>query len=105
MGNNEIDVNNFTVARRTRLACFGLTCGVPVALGRFVYQLAFRSGTKTFAETATDNEVEAFCRGPDAMAVKSVVICKNLIITGRCMTAIGRCFWIINLDVSGCKAL
>ena len=38
----------FTVARRARLACFGLICGAPYALGRFVYVFAFKSRTKTF---------------------------------------------------------
>ena len=98
--------NNFTVARRARLACFSLTCGGPAALCRFVYVFAFRdSRTKTFTKTANDDGVELFCQEPDAMAVRSIVICNNMLITARAMTAINFCFRTTKLDISGCSEL
>jgi len=104
--NNTITVNNFTVARRARLACFSLTCGAPAALCRFIYVLAFRdSRTKTFTKTANDDGVELFCQEPDAMAVRSIVICNNMLITARAMTAINFCFRTTKLDISGCSEL
>jgi len=96
--------NNFTVARRARLACFSLTCGAPAALCRFIYVLAFRdSRTKTFTKTANDDGVELFCREPDAMAVRSIIICDNMLITDRAITAIVRCDWITKLNLSLCS--
>ena len=90
---------------RVILACFGLICGVPATLGRFVYVFAFKSRTKTFTETTNDNAVELFCREPDAMAVKSIIIRHNKLITDRAITAISRCFYITKLDLSGCSEL
>ena len=95
----------FTVARRARLACFGLICGAPYALGRFVYVFAFKSRTKTFTETTNDDTVELFCGEPDAMAVKSIIIRHNKLITDRAITAISHCFYITKLDLSGCSEL
>ena len=95
----------FTVARRARLACFGLICGAPYALGRFVYFFAFRSRTKQFTETANDDAIELFCQEPDAMAVTSILIFENKLITDRAITAISRCFYITKLDLSGCSEL
>ena len=69
--------------RRVILACFDLICGVPATLGRFVYVFAFKSRTKTFTETTNDNAVELFCREPDAMAIKSIIIGFNMLITDR----------------------
>ena len=101
-----VTVNNFTVARRARLACFGLTCGAPAALCRFAYVFAFRdSRTKTFTKTANDDGVELFCQEPDAMAVRSIVIRNNMRITARAMTAISFCFRTTKLDISGCSEL
>ena len=39
------------------------------------------------------------------MAVKSIVICNNKLITDRATTAIGFCFRITKLDLSGCDEL
>ena len=91
---------------RALVGCFGLICGAPAALGRFVYVFAFKSRrTKTFTETTNDDTVELFCREPDAMAVTSIIICENKLITDRAMTAIGYCFRITKLDLSGCSEL
>ena len=90
---------------RTLVACFGLTCGAPYALCRCVYVFAFKSRTKTFTATTNDNGIELFCREPDAMAVKSIVIRNNEVITVRAISMVGRCFWITKLDLSGCENL
>ena len=87
------------------LACFGLTCGAPAALCRFAYVLAFKSRTKMFTQTTNDNAIELFCQEPDAMAVRSIVIRENKLITDRATTAIGFCFRIMTLDLSGCDEL
>ena len=86
-------------------AFFGITIGPLLALGRFVYVFAFKSRTKTFTETTNDKVVELFCREPDAMTVTSIIICENKLITDRAMTAIGYCFRITKLDLSGCSEL
>ena len=86
-------------------ACFGLTCGAPAALCRFAYVFAFKSRTKTFTETTNDNAIELFCQEPDAMAVRSIVIRSNMLITARATTAISFCFRTTKLDISGCSEL
>lgn len=103
--NNELTVDHFTPARRTALACFGAVCGPPVVLGHFVRALVLNSGTKEFLKDATDDDVELFCHSPSAMAVTSIVIRKNVLVTGRAMSAIGMCFWLRKVDMDGCKEM
>ena len=90
---------------RVALACSGLVFGPPLTVGRLLHHAVFRSDTKTMNEATTDDQVELFCGGSEAMAVTSIVIRNNLVITSRSMIAVTRCFWLRKLDASGCKDL
>ena len=60
-------------------------------------------GTKVFGATATDEDVEAFCSSPAAMAITGIKIEVNEHITNRTLRAIGRCFWLTKIEITNCK--
>lgn len=90
---------------RVGLACGGLICGVPGALARFGYLLLYQRGTKVFDATATNDDLEAFCNSPAALAVTSIKIVGNDLITKRTLRAIGQCFWLTKIEIEGCTKL
>ena len=90
---------------RVVLACGGLICGVPGALAGFGYLLLYQRGTKVFDATATDEDLEAFCNSPAALAVTSIKIVGNNLITKRTLRAIGQCFWLTKIEIEGCTKL
>ena len=91
--------------QRVVWACGGLICGVPGALARFGYLLLYQRGTKVFDATATDEDLEAFCNSPAALAVTSIKIVGNNLITKRTLRAIGQCFWLTKIEIEGCTKL
>ena len=90
---------------RVKKACGGLICGVPWALAGFGHYLFAQRGTKVFDATATDEDLEAFCSSPAALAVTSIKIDGNDLITKRTLRAIGQCFWLTKIEIEGCTKL
>ena len=98
-------IGRLTPLERVGWACGGLICGVPGALARFGYLLLYQRGTKVFDATATDEDLEAFCNSPAALAVTSIKIDGNDLITKRTLRAIGQCFWLTKIEIEGCTKL
>jgi hypothetical protein len=97
------EYKNYTHLERTAYACSGLVCGGGAALIGFGYGLFAQSTTKTFDANASDEDIEAFCISPAAMAFSAIDIKMNSNVTKRTLVAISRCFWLTKVVITNCS--
>ena len=86
-------------------ACGWLICSPLAAFAGalgFGYGLFTQSSTKTFDANSTDEDIEAFCISPAAMAYTCIAINQNGNVTNRTLVAIGRCFWLTKISITDC---
>ena len=95
-----------TLPEQGGFACGWLICSPLAAFAGtlgFGYGLFAQSTTKTFDMNSTDEDIEAFCLSPAAMAFTCISIKQNGNVTNRTLVAIGRCFWLTKISITSCE--
>ena len=102
-----LDPHNNAIIRGG-IACSWLICSPLAAFAGalgFGYGLFTQSSTKSFDANSTDEDIEAFCISPAAMAYTCIAIDQNGNVTNRTLVAIGRCFWLTKISIISCKKM